>query len=1345
MEDLTQQTPNVASVEAPVSAPAQSPDWFEQQKTAGVPTAPAAPNEPDPTAAPVEPATPTATAPQSTPAAKEEYTLPWKNTEEMDKYIYSASQRQAAFPGQEPNKEDPSVFSDIMAAPFRGVLNAGHNAYRLVDYMTSGLLSKDDDPTKPDWDLGHSKTLVGGLIENTSQFLTLFLPAAAAAAVAGPAIGAGALGTAALETVGAGMAADFVAFDGKQGRLSDWAESIAKDHPALAPILVNPVTEALKSDEDEGVIESRFKGAIEGALSGLAIGGAVQGAKIAFGMWKGVKAARAGRLATEAGATPEEAAAAVNKVAASEDIQKSITELQDDAHTDKTAAPETPVTPDANAKPNVKQVIMEGEKVQRQGPDSLTSRPAPEPIKVSDDAVQQILDTYGSGKTTAELKGAVEPEALNIKTINSSEDAARLISSTAIALEQGYAASKNVLPDAVRHQHAAMMLDEIGIEPRKFLAETEGVRDGLRSAPSLVTAMKAVRDSSYQGMINDAKTVVAAGKGDLSLWGSLQESMQRSVLVDQAIKDMGTSGGQLLRAMRGEDPLHIKYTSYLKSHSEINPDLKNPDIVKYLLQEDPKTQEELLKKAEALVAAAGPDGKSLVKVSKMMQDGRFINSLNEWYINSLLWSPRTIVTNVTGTAGTTLVTPLQQASGAILQSLIERDPSLLMVARGAMKQYKYMMSSMDESWRLAKLSFSSKRSLLSPRNSVVDEIPRNYVTAQTWNVQNPFLASLVNGLGKYVRYAGDFMRSGDEFIKNINVRSAAKTRLYSEGLEQVSQGKLPMSELENYVENGFQGIINKNGALYTKSSVVKQAIDDGKAKGLAGLDLDSHVKDYLDQNWDPNKSALADYAFQQANENTFTGEFDRNAKGGFEGMSREVESFVNKMPILRFLAVPFIRTPLRILSYVGRREPLSNAAARLGIEFDIPLIKNLQKMNMAELMSEDPFIQAQAAGRITMGATLVSTAAALAWNGSVTGYGPQDANQRKLLMQTGWKPYSLKLGDNYYSYAKLDPFATFFGVMGDIADRLKSQDHMNEDKLHAMSSAAIIAMTRNVTDKTYMAGLDQLFQLIDNPEVKGDSWFKMKAGSLIPSGLGLLNKTIADPYMRESRSVMDAITQGLPGGSSFLESKRNVLGERVLSPNGAPDFASPISGLGPQGAGAGALAGAAGGAALGGVPGALAGAVAGGLAGGIAQGAKVRKDPVMDEMAQLKFGFSNPSNKIDGNIDMTDYHKDGQTAYDRFMELSGQLKLHGHTLRETLGAQIDGKDYQKLLSVPQPDIANPRVALIRNTIQKFRDAAMKETMREFPDFGRAYRKAYAAKEAAKVGGDLKDFLSTEDN
>ena len=54
--------------------------------------------------------------------------------------------------------------------------------------------------------------------------------------------------------------------------------------------------------------------------------------------------------------------------------------------------------------------------------------------------------------------------------------------------------------------------------------------------------------------------------------------------------------------------------------------------------------------------------------------------------------------------------------------------------------------------------------------------------------------------------------------------------------------------------------------------------------------------------------------------------------------------------------------------------------------------------------------------------------------GEISGAGPTDPQQRAAMLANGWQPYSVKIGDTWYSYRRLDPFASILGPTADLVE-----------------------------------------------------------------------------------------------------------------------------------------------------------------------------------------------------------------------------------------------------------------------------------------------------------------------
>src|SRR3546814_2093965 len=68
--------------------------------------------------------------------------------------------------------------------------------------------------------------------------------------------------------------------------------------------------------------------------------------------------------------------------------------------------------------------------------------------------------------------------------------------------------------------------------------------------------------------------------------------------------------------------------------------------------------------------------------------------------------------------------------------------------------------------------------------------------------------------------------------------------------------------------------------------------------------------------------------------------------------------------------------------------------------------------------------------RLTMGSGLSALAVSTALEGKVSGSGPSDPLEQAALRDTGWQPYSIRIGDQWYSYQRFEPISLLAGVAG---------------------------------------------------------------------------------------------------------------------------------------------------------------------------------------------------------------------------------------------------------------------------------------------------------------------------
>ena len=252
-------------------------------------------------------------------------------------------------------------------------------------------------------------------------------------------------------------------------------------------------------------------------------------------------------------------------------------------------------------------------------------------------------------------------------------------------------------------------------------------------------------------------------------------------------------------------------------------------------------------------------------------------------------------------------------------------------------------------------------------------------------------------------------------------------------------------------------------------------------------------------------------------------------------LAGSVQQFSNAHPAAKVI-IPFVRTPVNILKFAGERSPLGMFSdefkgLKSGVEQDTAI------------------------ARVALGSSIGAATVALAAEGLVTGGGPTDSRERAVLYASGWQPYSVRVGDMYYSYSRFDPFALTMGISADMYDIGSKMTELEADKLAGMITASI---SKNLVNKTWLKGPAELIEAVADPDRYGDRYVLNLMGTVVPTGLSQMAR-IEDPYMRDAQTLVDKIKSRTPGLSQDLLPKRDIWGEPIKLEGGlGPDVLSPI-------------------------------------------------------------------------------------------------------------------------------------------------------------------------------------------
>lgn len=332
------------------------------------------------------------------------------------------------------------------------------------------------------------------------------------------------------------------------------------------------------------------------------------------------------------------------------------------------------------------------------------------------------------------------------------------------------------------------------------------------------------------------------------------------------------------------------------------------------------------------------------------------------------------------------------------------------------------------------------------------------------------------------------------------------------------------------------------------------------------------------------------------------------------------------------VVVPFVKTPTNIFKYSGERTPLAFASQAVRDE-----------------ISAGGSRRALALAKISLGSMTMAYVGMQASEGIITGGGPKDKDLLAIKKNlTGWQPYSIRIGNEYYGYSRLEPIGSLFGMAADATDLIGQSEQKDGEQLAA---AMVVAISRNVANKTFLKGLAGTLNAVASQDINiWKSFAKKELPTILPfsSAMGQTTREI-DPVMREVNSLTDALAAKIPGYSSTLPPRRNMWGEPILLEGGlGPDLISPI------------------------------------------YTSTMKLDEVATELVRLEFPLSMPQKSI-GGVPLTG--SDGPLEYDAYVQLAGGKPIIGdktlkQQLTETIHSDLyrhssDGKDGGKKVLLMQ--------------------------------------------------------------
>ena len=809
--------------------------------------------------------------------------------------------------------------------------------------------------------------------------------------------------------------------------------------------------------------------------------------------------------------------------------------------------------------------------------------------------------------------------------------------------------------DALDEEFAALF--QMGAQSikdrRRIRVESEIFKDLLKGSNERL--MKAVKE------FDDTESLQSEA--------ALRNQLSEFVEIYDYYRQMGSEDSKNLAMRRQKKPISRKI-GLEKS------ELQNTALVREFLNNQaggmsPKKAVKLIKK---MYDPNNPEAtiRKVLGIAKKAQGKSLLDMTTEYWINSILSGPRTQAVNLLGNLLTQALGAAEMTAGAVLSGNIP-------LAKAAL--------ALSFDWNLYREAFSAAGKTLITGREVLDVGSRTMETSRQAIGESIDFDPLgkgskdidrnaINTLGTVINLPARGLLTGDEFFKQIAFRRAARLKA---GMEAINSGISDSKGIAKYVEDKLSKVVTVGGQVMSEEALIREAVKQADDLGLVGQKFAkkraAHIKKYVDDNFDEDASNLAAYALEEAKYFTHTRELEEGTLG------KGIQNLTKNFAFARFV-LPFVRTPSNLLSFALERSPLGLPYRIPGTnkKLNVPGLRAEAEAMREGLKSSDPVVKAAARGKIVTAFTAAGLFYDMVFNNNntfptITGGGPKDEKQKKILEETGWRPYSIKMGDTYYSYQRLDPIATLLGISADMSEMMKENQEANEEGLEQVGIAMATALSRNVANKSYLSGVQLWAEALQDPDRFGERLGRNYVSSFVPNVLSQM-QDYDKQSMREVRSIADAVLKKMPGGRDMLDPRRNILGEEKTIDYGTMGFINPVA------------------------------------------TSKEKDDAILQEMADLQYAFRQPSPKISGgNVNLLDFvNNRGRTAYDRSLDLLQTVTVGGRTLRQTLKRLIKSSQYQRLPGFSaEVGVDSPRVQEINKVLKRFRKTAKREMLKEFPD------------------------------
>jgi hypothetical protein len=349
----------------------------------------------------------------------------------------------------------------------------------------------------------------------------------------------------------------------------------------------------------------------------------------------------------------------------------------------------------------------------------------------------------------------------------------------------------------------------------------------------------------------------------------------------------------------------------------------------------------------------------------------------------------------------------------------------------------------------------------------------------------------------------------------------------------------------------------------------------------------------------------------------------------------------------------------------------------------------------------------EALGKIVTGVLVTGLLFEHVSDGLIVGELSSNKKEREMQERQGMKPYSIKIGDNWYQYQRLDPLGAILGITANMHYLMVNNREMADDEKVDAFFRVAGSLTTTIAEKSFLVGLNDLMDMLfagdRTPEMMA-KWSGNFVNSLMP-GSGLVRQ-LYNEYEKDM-TMSPKTFLGTVGEGPLMKPIKRLLNSTGVQVNEAPVKFDWLTGETPQRASLGFIS-------------------------------KTNQNWVVDELVDLARSVRSAPLQNIGDVRLT------QEQYSRYCELHGTLKIRGKTLMEALEDTMKSYSYdydrERFADEDPSQETTRRGAILNRVIDRYRKEAGVLLFKEFPELAEDVKQEAIQKRQDRAGQRLATVL-----